>query len=45
MLLGKLVGRSAVVALGAMFASIVPAQATMYHTQYSTPFIQHVDCA
>jgi hypothetical protein len=45
MLIGKLVGCSAVVALGAMFASIVPTQATMYHTQYSTPIIQHVDCA
>jgi hypothetical protein len=45
MLLSKLVGCSAVVALGAMFAAIVPTQATMYHTQCSTPFIQHVDCA
>jgi hypothetical protein len=45
MLIGKLVGCSAVVALGATFASIVPTQATMYNTQNSMPFIQHVDCA
>src|ERR1700677_1950393 len=44
----KLVGCSAaaVVAVGAMFASIAPTQANMYRiTQYSTPYIQHVDCA
>ena len=45
MLVHKLVGCSAVVAVGAMFASIAPTQATMYHTQFSTPYIQHVDCA
>ena len=44
----KLVGRSAaaVVVVGAMFASIAPTRATMYRIpQYSTPYIQHVDCA
>jgi hypothetical protein len=44
----KLVGCSAaaVVAIGVLFASIAPTQATMYRiTQYSTPYIQHVDCA
>ncbi len=44
----ELVGGSAaaVVAIGALFASIAPTQATMYRiTQYSTPYIQHVDCA
>ena len=44
MLMHKLVGCSA--AVGAMFASIAPTQATMYRiTQYSMPYIQHVDCA
>jgi hypothetical protein len=46
--LHKLVGCSAaaVVAAGAMFASIVPTQATMYHiTDNTTSYIQHVDCA
>ncbi len=47
----KLVGCSAaaVVGVGAIFASIAPTQANMYRiyriTQYSTPYIQHVDCA
>jgi len=44
----KLLGCSpaAAVAVGAMFASISPTQATMYRiTQYSTPYIHHVDCA
>jgi hypothetical protein len=37
---------AAAVAVGAVFASIAPTQANMYRiTQYSTPYIQHVDCA
>jgi hypothetical protein len=44
----KLLGYSAaaVVAVGAMFASIVPTQATMYPvTHFATQNIHHVDCA
>ena len=44
----KFVGCSAaaVVAAGAMFASIVPTQATMYPAaHFTTPYVQHVDCA
>jgi hypothetical protein len=44
----KLLGcsASAVVAVGAMFVSIAPAQANMYPvTNYTTQYIQHVDCA
>jgi hypothetical protein len=48
MSLRKFVGCSAaaVVAAGAMFASILPTQATMYpNARYAMPYIQHVDCA
>ena len=46
MTLQKLAGCSAIVAVGAMFASVAPTQATMYHsTDFSTPYVQRVDCA
>jgi hypothetical protein len=44
----KLAGCSAaaIVATGAMFASVVPTQATMYPVAHFMPiYIQHVDCA
>jgi hypothetical protein len=37
---------AAVVAAGAMFASVVPTQATMYPAaHFATTYVQHVDCA
>jgi hypothetical protein len=46
MTLQKLAGCSAIVAISAMFASVAPTQATMYHTtDFSTPYVQRVDCA
>jgi hypothetical protein len=48
MSLHKFVGCSAaaVVAAGAMLASVLPTQAIMFRVAPSaTPFIQHVDCA
>ena len=46
MSLRKFVGCSAAAVAGAMFASIVPTQATMYPAaHFATPNVQHVDCA